>query len=440
MSAAPTPREDLDRILESAKRLGVQIDEEEALQWLTAMAATKADEVQLDTKHGVYGQRISLLDFSPQDLAYFREIGSIVEIPDRPGAVETALALSGSAAQSKIQTHPGDCDFFERVNIKAPTRAEACRILADVIRDKVLSKATGPTYRLMEVKFGSYPFAGKREGKAVKKGGPISWNVDEVEKGRIYVEDEQGKAAALEWKDAANDSGWTKLDWVVAHPPRRTLANASNNLDITWESPDGEIVPLDGQLDPYFQEIYLEAESIPLFTKLAKHVAADAMDGYVAQLEKEVKKYTTEHINYGKAAKRMYNVFRMNGRYAEAAYLRELFNEPATVLYQISALLRTVDEASLPGSDINPVTVAEQLDTLIVEVVEVLEGEKEKEIVKRLLHLRSLLADKEAVRARDEEVTTAQDEVMELVNDFFYQRLIALESIKEYLDGLQRSA
>jgi hypothetical protein len=439
MNGSPSPREDLERIIESAKRLGVTIDEEEALQWLTAMAATQADEVQVDAKHGVYGQRISLLDFSPQDLAYFREIGSIVEIPDRAGVVETALALSGSAAQSKIQTHPGDCDFFERVNIKAPTRAEACAILADVIHEKVMSKASGPTYRLMEAKFGSYPFSGKREGKAFKKDGPISWTVDDVEKGRVWVEDEQGKAVALTWNDVANNSGWTKLDWVVAHPPRRTLANASNNLDVTWESPDGEIVPLDGQLDPYFQEIYLEADSIPLFTKIAKHVAADAMDGYVAQLEREVKKYTTEHINYGKAAKRMYNVFRLNGRYMEAAYLRELFNEPATVLYQIAALLRTVDEASLPGSDISPETIAEQLDTLIVEVVEVLEGEKEKEIVKRLLHLRSLLSDKGAIQARDDEVAMAQEDVMGLVNDFFYERLIVLPSIKEYLDNLQRA-
>ncbi len=437
MSASPSPREDLERIIESAKRLGVQIDEEEALQWLTAMAASQADEVQVDAKHGVYGQRISLLDFSPQDLAYFREIGKIVEIPDRAGAVETALALSGSAAQSKIQTHPGDCDFFERVNIKAPTREEACKILADVIHDKAMSTRSGPTYRLMEVKFGTYPFAGKREGQAFKKGGFISWNADDIEKGSVWVEDETGKAVALNWNEVANDPGWTKMDWVVAHPPRRTLANASNNLDVTWESPDGEIVPLDGQLDPYFQEIYLEAESIPLFTKIAKHVAADAIDGYVAQLEHEVKKYITEHINYGKAAKRMYNVFRMNGRYVEAAYLRELFNEPATVLYQIASLLRTVDEASLPGSDISPETIAEQLDTLILEVVDVLEGEREKEIVKRLLRLRSLLADRAAVKQRQDEVTTAQDEVMQVVNDFFYERLILLPSIKEYMDGLR---
>jgi len=439
MSASLTPREDLDRIRESAARLGVQIDEVEAIQWLTAMAGSRFDEVEVDMHNGVYGQRISLLDFSPQDLAYFREIGRIVEIPDRPGSVETALALSGSAAQSKIQTHPGDCDFFERVNIKAATREAACAILADVLREKALATASGPTYRLMEVKFGSCPFDGMLDGKPIKKGAPISWSLDDIEKGRIWVGNAAQPAIALTWSDAARDSGWTKMDWIVAHPPRRSLANASNNLDVTWESPDGKIIPLDGQLDPYFQEIYLEADSIPLFTKLARHIAADALDRYVSQLEQEVRKYTTEHVNYGKAAKRMYNVFRLNGRYAEAAYLRELFNEPATVLYQISALLRTVDEASLPGSDISAQTIADQLDTLIVQVVDVLEGEKEKEIVKRLLRLRSLLADRAAVDARDREVVSAQQDVMGLVNDFFYQRLVAMPSIKAYLDSFQQT-
>ena len=48
------------------------------------------------------------------------------------------------------------------------------------------------------------------------------------------------------------------------------LANASNMLDVTWEAPDGTITPLDGYLDPYFQEVYLEAESIPIFSKLAQ--------------------------------------------------------------------------------------------------------------------------------------------------------------------------
>ena len=45
--------------------------------------------------------------------------------------------------------------------------------------------------------------------------------------------------------------------------------------------PDGTITPLDGYLDPYFQEVYLEAESVPIFSKLAQHVSANALDEYV---------------------------------------------------------------------------------------------------------------------------------------------------------------
>ncbi len=97
----------------------------------------------------------------------------------------------------------------------------------------------------------------------------------------------------IRWDDlGVPDTGWCKLDWIVADPTRRALANASNVLDVTWEAPDGTITPLDGFIDPYFQEVYLEAESLPLFTKLVSRMSADAVDDYVAQLEHEVCKYT----------------------------------------------------------------------------------------------------------------------------------------------------
>jgi hypothetical protein len=41
-------------------------------------------------------------------------------------------------------------------------------------------------------------------------------------------------------------------------------------------------------------------------------------------------------------AKRLYNIFRLTGRYPEAAFLRELFDEPATMLYQVWSLIRTI--------------------------------------------------------------------------------------------------
>jgi len=158
--------------------------------------------------------------------------------------------------------------------------------------------------------------------------------------------------AIIEWDSAPGRPGWAKLDWVVADPPRGLLSYASNVLDPTWEAPDGEIVPLDGFLDPYFQEVYLEAESIPLFTKLVKELSADSVAEYVEQLEGEIHRYTVAKPNHGKAARRLYNVFRLTGRYAEAAYVRELFDEPVTALYRLAALLQTIADASTAGGEV----------------------------------------------------------------------------------------
>ena len=70
----------LQRILESAEKLGVEMDEEEALQWLTAIASRQdQDDLVVDEAAGVYGHRITMLDFSPERLAHFRAIGTLVE-------------------------------------------------------------------------------------------------------------------------------------------------------------------------------------------------------------------------------------------------------------------------------------------------------------------------------------------------------------------------
>jgi len=200
-----------------------------------------------------------------------------------------------------------------------------------------------------------------------------------------------------------------------------------------------ERLPRTGRTYPALFKEPITPELLPqVYADLgARHVAADAMDGYVAQLEQEVRKYTGENPNYGKAAKRMYNVFRLSGRYAEAAYLRELFDEPATVLYQIAAVLRSVDEAALPGSAIQSETVVAQLDELIIQVVAALEGQQETGILRRLLNLHALLAKSDSLAAREQEVTEAQNDVMEVVNGFFYERLTALPSIKTYIETLQ---
>jgi len=431
---------DIAAVIDSARRLGVELDEGEAGRWLDAMESEAAGgDVVVDVDSGVFGHRVTMLDFSPHELARFRSIAGIVGFEDRPGEVLTALALSGSAAQSRVQAYPGDCDFFERVHIIAPSRDEARRILADVIRQKALSTTVAPAYRLTEVRFGSYPFDGTRDGKPIRAGGSITWSAREVAAGGIELTRTDGTAAMLSWEEAAAEPGWCKLDWVVCDPIRRRLANASNMLDVTWEAPDGTITPLDGFIDPYFQEVYLEAESLPLFSRLVKELSADSVAAYVDQLEHEIRKYTTEQPNWGKAARRMYNLFRLTGRYAEAAYLRELFDEPATILYQVAALVRTIDEAAQPGAAFATESMVAGADELIMSAVAALEGRAEAEMVRHLLRIRDTLARPDAPdRTQDvHEVSTA---ALDAVNGYFRARLEAVPGIREYLEDLAAPA
>ncbi len=209
---------------------------------------------------------------------------------------------------------------------------------------------------------------------------------------------------------------------------------------MTWEAPDGEIVPLDGYLDAYFQEVYLDADSMPTFAKVAKFVNDDALDEYVDRLEEEVRKYLTKQLNYGKAAKRMYNIFRLSGRHLDAAYVRELFDEPATILYQVWSLISTLDNATQPGTSIPIDAVRDQTDTLMLQVIDMLEGDEEAEIVAALLTLRRTLEDQQAGERRTSDVEAAQNRVMNLVNTFFREKLEGVPTIREYIVAMQSAA
>ena len=174
------------------------------------------------------------------------------------------------------------------------------------MREKALATPSGPGHRLWEVKFGHAPRAGHvpRQG-ASKPARRCSWTPEEVKAGQLEVTDADGSTRVDHLGGVAARAGLVQAR--LGHRPTRTAARSptrSNVLDPTWEAPDGTIMPLDGFLDPYFQEVYLEADSIPLFSRLVKELGADAVDDYVEQLEHEVWKYTVEdpELRQGRAA------------------------------------------------------------------------------------------------------------------------------------------
>ncbi len=426
-------------MVESAARLGVELNEGEALEWIKSMKAeAKGGDIVVDVDSGYFGHRATMLDLSPKELERYRKVATVVDVPNREN-VATALALSGSAAQSRIQLFPSDLDFFERIHITAPTREQACIILSDVIRDKAIASMRGPTFRLAELKFGTWDGDFEKGRKAVHSGNPMVWTPSEVVDGKFTAHAPDGTERTVSWAEATKNPGWCKLDWIVADPDRGQLSNASNVLDATWEAPDGKIVALDGFLDPYYQEVYLEKESLPIFEKIVKDLSADSVEAYIAQLEHEVVKYSTEQENWGKVARRLYNIFRLTGRLPEAAFIRELFDEPTTALYQVAALLRTLDDAATDDSPFAIEMLVSQVDQLIMAAINALNGPSEAIVVGHLLRLRDELSGRIA-DDREGDIGPLRDQTMSIVNAYFREKLLALPSIAEYVEQLTKTA
>jgi hypothetical protein len=434
------PQKQINRIIASARSLGVEMDEEEAIQWLTSIVAAEQQDggPQVDHERGVFGHRVVLLDFDPADLERVRRVAAIVELEDQPN-VETAIALSGSSAQSQVQTFPGDFDYFERVNISAEDQESACTILGDVIRDKALQYASGPGYQLIEVRFGTWRDQVIRGDITIEPGSSMTWSPAEIADGQFQVLTPEGEIMTIDWDYACQDPGWCKLDWVLVDPAYPRAVKASNMLDATWEDADGTILPLDGFIDPYYQEVYLDAESIPLFSKISEQMDPDALQKYVANLEKEIAKYShDDHANYGKVAKRLYNVFRLTGRYEEAAYIRELFDEPVALLYQVSALLDGLVDLGSGSDTIDRETLTQQVDDLIRSVTTAAEGSVETDLVMALIRLRDDITGRKSLGSGWEStLREMQADIDQLVNQFFEARLRAIPEVNDYLDSLE---
>ena len=89
------------------------------------------------------------------------------------------------------------------------------------------------------------------------------------------------------------------------------------------------------------------------------------------------------------------------------------------------------------NSSIPREVLQEQADNLIISVISGLEGEEEAEIVRYLLRLQRSLGETGEGDAWQTQVEVARAEVMNVVNNFFYERLNALPSIREYIANFQ---
>jgi len=175
------------------------------------------------------------------------------------------------------------------------------------------------------------------------------------------------------------------------------------------------------------------ADSETAVLEQARRAGGDAIAGYVELLTEEVYRYTVHEPNFGKAARRMHNIFRLTGRFGEADFIRDLFDEPTTALYQAAAVLRTLNQHAEERQAGDGDALAAQVDRLIMSAIGALDGRAEGEMVQRLMAVRSELSRLSRPEAQGDELVQLREAAVVAVNDYFERELTANPSIAGYL-------
>jgi hypothetical protein len=426
----------LDEVIDTASDMGVEVDVEEARRWMLAVAAGgDTGTIAVDPSAGIFGDRVTMLDFDPDDLDHIRRLVPHARVETHPAAV-SAVAIAGSTAQGRVQLFPGDVDFFERVHIRAEDESQAHQVLRDVLRETALRALGEHDIVLLYLDVGIFEEPTRENGRTRDAGAKISWTSDALVAREITVEKPDGAPLTVHWDEVTVGGGWVYLQWIAADREQGRIALMSNMVDATWEDPSGSIHALDGAVDPLSQEVYLEVDSLPLVAKLDRAVAPDARETYATAMRDQVSRYLTEP-SFGKVAKRLYNLFRVTDELEAAAYVRELFDESPARLYQVSGLLDAADAALDESSGIDRDAVLRQLDVVAAAIRDATEGSEEDELLASLARLRdAALEEGKEGKAWADVLTEVRKGCAAEVNEFFRSRLLGHATVREYVESI----
>lgn len=376
------------------------------------------DRILHETDEGVFGLASVIKDFDDADLAKLRRLADAVRTAPAPD-VDAAIALAGSAAQSEFQLFPADCDFFERVHIRAPSQDAAVDRLVETMLETVSRLFTHDHLEFVEAKLGLH------------EGRPIDWTLHDLDARVITVPNNDGGETTIGLFEAARDPGFVKQDWFFADDERHRLVPVSKVIDATWEAPDGSVVALDGMLDSFYQEVYLDPETRPHVERLIDKVKPDGLEQYIAQLEGEVRKCMAPgKENYGKVAKRLYNIFRVTHHFEAAAHLRGLFDDPPARLYTASSALKALT-STLGRRRLDERAVIGQIEELRATLQACYSGGDVDELVALAGRLRDMEPEERAAAA-----ARIDDACGREVSAYFERELRAHDDVRSYLDEL----
>ncbi len=158
---------------------------------------------------------------------------------------------------------------------------------------------------------------------------------------------------------------------------------------------------------------------------------------YQLHLEREINRVMgREPKDLARAAVLLYDLCRVVGHTEEAEYLERIFDRPAIVLYQLSVLLRSLHWSlgDAPKQTFQEATT--RTDDLLRLVLVSLEGGDDPSIVTALLDLRGRLQEA-SDSGRTDGLSYSINHLTQHVNDFFFDRLTALPTLREYVVSVE---
>lgn len=234
--------------------------------------------------------------------------------------------------------------------------------------------------------------------------------------------------------NAQTSHEFIKIDWLAHRLRDHLILNTSLVIDpLTWELGTAEFQSLADGIDPVFQEIYLDAEPAVQdgLQNLVNRGGLD-LETYRAQMCGEVIKYSDPtRPNWGKAAKRLYNLLRAGECLADAAYVGELLDEPITRLYQIWSQLKGLQEA-VQGEHFDHsarVAFARHLQQELAEV----SRSMDVSTIATSMNLMVTSVQRGQTNQAVSEMTAARVHIIRALNDWFEPRLRAAPEVNHLI-------
>lgn len=277
------------------------------------------------------------------------------EIASRPGNVqlpggvklETRLGIGGSSIQGRVQSYPGDIDFSERFEVKAPNKKVAAVGVANTIKEFLVRTRSSSELEFQKL-YISYTIKDDKGERPASM--TLSYNdiVKDSEKFKLFVDalpNLNGGNVNTFWRAKAEGNRFIQISKILDITARKDTGEEV--LFSTKPSEDQFIEEITGEKD-FFLTRTSGVEYQTAFLDEPKEIPSEKLSDYALVL-RDLALSKFESKNYLKAAKRAFNYFLAIGNADAMDAVQPIFQSSEARVNQEVAVMEAIKSALNPN-------------------------------------------------------------------------------------------